>query len=96
MSDLYVAATAKAQEGAAAQLRAVLEALVAPTRQESGNLAYNLYTGADGKSFLFFEHWASQEALDLHGKTAHFQKMLHDSLPLTDGAMDVKILHTAA
>jgi quinol monooxygenase YgiN len=52
---------------------AALRALRAATRQESGNLSYDLYRGIDDdQEFYIIEHWASREALIAHERTEAF------------------------
>ncbi|MBO1331356.1 putative quinol monooxygenase [Streptomyces sp. VRA16 Mangrove soil] len=48
-------------------VRALLTSLVAPTRQEEGNLDYHVHEHEDGRFFLY-EVWRSQEDLDLHNQ----------------------------
>ena len=51
-------------------------ALVEPTRKESGCLCYNLHQSKSDKSqFMFYEQWASQEALDAHGKMPYMKAL---------------------
>ncbi|CNH49248.1 antibiotic biosynthesis monooxygenase domain-containing protein [Yersinia massiliensis] len=51
---------------------AVLQ-VIEPSREEQGNLQYDLHAeyGQNG-SFVFFERWESDAALDKHNKTQHF------------------------
>ena len=55
------------------QVEAVKEALlslVKPTRKEPGCLCYNLHQSkTDPTQFMFYEQWASKEAIVAHGKT---------------------------
>lgn len=56
-----------AQEGKAEQLGDLLRGLIAPTRQESGCLRYELWQNEDNEhEFRFIEEWESSEALDAH------------------------------
>jgi quinol monooxygenase YgiN len=51
-----------------------LSALVEPTRAEPGCLTYELHRDPDNAAkFFFYERFASQEALDAHLATPHFQ-----------------------
>ena len=48
-------------------------ALAAASRQESGNLSYEIYRGIDDDlEFYVVEHWASPEALAAHERTEAF------------------------
>ena len=47
--------------------------MASATRQEPGNLAYNLYRGIDDDmEFYIVEHWASPEALAAHERSDAF------------------------
>ncbi|MFA3779369.1 putative quinol monooxygenase [Yersinia sp. 1652 StPb PI] len=48
--------------------------VIEPSREEKGNLQYDLHAESDQKgSFVFFERWASDDALEKHNKTEHFK-----------------------
>lgn len=53
---------------------------------ELGNLQYDLHRDLEKPGvFVFFERWASSEALDKHNETAHFQQFVSR----LDGKLDV-------
>ncbi len=67
-----VVAHIQAKPGQEAAVRAVLEGFIAPTLEENGCLRYDLFVDADDPTkFTFIEEWASRDALDAHGKSAH-------------------------
>ena len=69
---IILTAIVKAKPGQEEAVKEVLVALVEPTRKEPGCLCYNLHQSkADKAQFMFYEQWASKEALDTHGKTPH-------------------------
>jgi len=73
---VIVVATAKAKPGQEEAVKEALLSLVEPTRKESGCLCYNLHQARDDKTqFMFYEQWASKEALDAHGKTPHLRAL---------------------
>lgn len=73
---VILTATVKAKPGQAAAVKEALLSLVAPTRQEPGCLCYNLHQSkSDPTQFMFYEQWASKEALDAHGKTPHMKAL---------------------
>ena len=48
-------------------------ALASASRQESGNLSYDIYRGIDDdQEFYIVEHWASPAALAAHERTGAF------------------------
>jgi quinol monooxygenase YgiN len=73
---VILVAMVKAKPGEEDAVKEVLLSLVEPTRKESGCLCYNLHQAKDDKSqFMFYEQWASKEALDAHGKTPHLKSL---------------------
>ena len=52
---------------------AALRALASASRQESGNLSYEIYRGIDDdQEFYLVEHWVSPEALADHERSEAF------------------------
>ena len=48
--------------------------IIDPLRQEMGNLQYDLHRDLEKPgTFVFFERWASAEALEKHNATEHFK-----------------------
>lgn len=51
--------------------------LLVASRQEAGNLRYDLHQATDDKlKFVFVETWQSQEAVDFHNNSQHFVNFL--------------------
>ena len=73
---IILTATVKAKPGQEEAVKEVLMALVEPTRKEPGCLCYNLHQSKSDKTqFMFYEQWASKEAIDAHGKTPHMKAL---------------------
>lgn len=71
---LRVIATLRAQPGKEAELRDVLAALIHPTREEDGCIAYQMLENRDDPAeFTFVEEWEDGAALDAHFEAAHMQ-----------------------
>lgn len=84
MSELLVVATIPAKRKKVDELRVVLRALVAATREEEGCLSYDLYESASAPgTFITLERWVSQDALDAHLRTAH----VGEALKASEGAL---------
>jgi quinol monooxygenase YgiN len=67
----------EALEGRQEDLACELIALLAPTRQEQGCIAYELHRDFENdKKFMFYERFVNQAALDLHLKAPYFQKFV--------------------
>jgi quinol monooxygenase YgiN len=64
---LVVAATITAQPGKEQEVKELLSSIVKPTLAEDGCVGYALHQGvADPATFVFYENWVSQAALDAH------------------------------
>lgn len=73
---IILIAELKALPGQEEAVKNALIAMVAPTRKENGCLCYNLHQSKkDPGTFVFYEQWANQSALDVHGKSAHMRAM---------------------
>jgi quinol monooxygenase YgiN len=71
----------KAKPEKASELRDLLIGLLAPTRQESGCIAYELLQNQEDRTDLVFvEEWRDGAALDAHFETDHIRSAL-DKLP---------------
>ena len=73
---VILTAMVKAKAGEEAAVKEALLSLVGPTRKEPGCLCYNLHQSkTDPTQFMFYEQWASKEALAAHGKTPHMKAL---------------------
>ena len=73
---VVLTAMVKAKQGQEDAVKEALFALVEPTRKEPGCLCYNLHQSkSDPTQFMFYEQWASKEALDAHSKTPHMRAL---------------------
>ena len=84
--EVRVIATLQAKAGFEAAVSEAVHDILEPSRQELGNLQYDLHRDLEKPgTFVFFERWASSEALDKHNETAHFQQFVSR----LDGKLDV-------
>lgn len=61
----------------------ILRAIVAPSRQETGCLRYDLFRTVQGEvAFQFYEIYADQAALLAHAQSAHFLNLKEKITPL--------------
>ena len=61
-----------ARAGGDRQLRAVLQELLGPSRQEAGCVSYELFQNEDDPlEFVTVEQWSDQAAADAHLATPH-------------------------
>jgi len=84
--EVRVIATLQAKPEFLSAVSEAVHEIIEPSRQELGNLQYDLHRDLEKPgTFVFFERWASSEALDKHGATAHFQRFVGQ----VDGKLDV-------
>ena len=74
---LTLVVTFQARPGKEADLRKVLTALVAPSRNDAGCLNYDLHASPDDPAkFLFHENWESRAHHEAHVARPHIQALL--------------------
>lgn len=73
----------KAKDDKIEEVRCRLIEMVALTRKETGNIGYTLHVefGNPG-SFVIYENWKDQAALDFHMEQPYLKKLLEDSSKL--------------
>ncbi len=76
MQRVTVVAKLVAKPGLESRVKKELLKMVEETHKEPGCINYDLHVRADDpKTFLFYENWVSQEALDEHMATPHFKHL---------------------
>lgn len=74
-----------------AEVQAILQAIVAPTRLETGCLSYQLVRNSGHSAeFLFIEEWVDEPAIDAHFTTPHMRDALEKATPLLAAAPVIK------
>lgn len=72
-----IVALLTARAGKSAELRALLEGMIHPSRAEAGNLRYDLWQDqAEPNRFLLDELYTDTAAIAAHRATPHFQAYL--------------------
>lgn len=67
------------------EVTAAVKEVVAPSRQEVGNLQYDLHEEIDKPgAFVFFERWKNQAALTEHEQSPHFKRLISSLEGKTD------------
>ena len=67
------------------RFQALAGELACASREEPGCLGYTVNQSRDDpRLHAFFEFWADQAALDAHGATAHFQRLVLQFAELTE------------
>jgi len=87
---ITIIARFRAKAGQESRLDQELQRLLAPTRAEAGCINYELHQSvSDPALFVFYENWASQEALDAHFESPHLQALLKLVPELVDARPDI-------
>lgn len=75
--NVTIVATMKAKPDRVEEARELLLSLIEPTRAEAGCIGYTFHQDANAPgSFMFYETWASRQALDEHLATPHLKNLL--------------------
>lgn len=79
------------QEEQVEKFKALTEELIEKSQQEEGCIEYELYQDINIPTILtFVEKWESQEAIDRHNNSDHFQKIVPEIKKLTkDGELNL-------
>lgn len=87
-----VVATLNIKEGKNAEFEAVAKQLVDKVNaNEDGVVYYDLYA-KDATTYIFFERYVDQAALDFHGQTDYFKSLGAQLGPFLTGAPDIKYM----
>lgn len=79
---IKVVARLQSKPGKEAELKTLLQGLITPTRNEPGNLSYDLLVNREEPAeFTFVEEWQDDTALNEHFETSHV-KMALQKLPV--------------
>ncbi|WP_431222700.1 putative quinol monooxygenase [Serratia sp. L9] len=84
--EVRVVATLQAKPECVDAVNDAVHQIIEASRLEVGNLQYDLHRDMDKPgSFVFFERWASNEALEKHNATEHFKLFVSQ----VDGKLDL-------
>ncbi|MBF0554034.1 MAG: antibiotic biosynthesis monooxygenase [Nitrospirae bacterium] len=89
-SQVTVMALIKAKDGMVDVVKQELLSLVEDTRKESGCISYDLHQSKEIPGyFMFYETWASTEALDNHMAMPYIQDLIKKSTEIFAGPIQV-------
>lgn len=73
------------------QVKFLARELIEKSRQDAGNIAYDLFQSAtDPKVMMFCETWESGEALKVHAASEHFTRLVPKIEHYSDGPMKLE------
>ncbi|MGM3176144.1 putative quinol monooxygenase [Dickeya lacustris] len=94
--EIRIVASVQAKPEYVEDVAAAVRHVVSPSRQEEGNLQYELHEELNKPgSFVFFERWKDQEAIKTHEQTMHFQALVSQLEGKIEG-MEIKFLNAVA
>jgi quinol monooxygenase YgiN len=84
---IVLVAMLKAKAGNEKRVEDILRGMIPNVQKEKGTMKYILHRSKkDPTEFMFYEEYADQAALDLHGGTSYFKQLGKDLDGLLDGA----------
>ncbi|PWK66337.1 quinol monooxygenase YgiN [Mucilaginibacter oryzae] len=87
---IYLTALLKCKPGYAAQIKPILEQLVANSVQEAACLQYELYQDNDNENqFIFHETWQDAAGLEQHTQQPHYLQFGKQAGEMLDGGVTV-------
>lgn len=90
MDKVYCVAVTLAKPEHVESVKAALEALIEPVREEKGVLQYEMYCDRnEPRRFVFIERWESYEDFEAHVNAPHVQ----DFLAKTQGMIEENFFH---
>lgn len=82
----------KVKAGNGEKVESAFAAARKETRNEKGNLAYDLNRSADDETmYILYERWASVAALEAHLKTPHVTKFFQETGNCFEGQPEVRV-----
>lgn len=92
-TEIRVVAIVDARPGDEPAVADIIQACVAPTRQEAGCRSYAAHRDTQNPTrFVFIERWDSHASLDAHMRTPHLQAMAAALKPLVARPLEVLVL----
>jgi len=90
---ITVIAKLKVKAGSEAAFKDAAAAMIQQVKSEAGTQTYILHQGTqDPTSFVYYEVYGDQAALDAHGKTAHMAEFGKKIAALLDGRPQIDLL----
>jgi quinol monooxygenase YgiN len=96
MKKYHILVQITAKPGKEKELREVLQELIAPSRAEPACHRYIAYESEQKGRFIFDEIWESEEALEVHAQTPHFQKAAALFPDLVEGTLEIEAISEIA
>lgn len=94
---MIVIAKMKAKPGSEAELEKELKALIPKIEKEEGTLIYKIQRAQkDPTQFVFYEKYASEEAVAAHSSASYFKEFFAKIAPILDGKPEISLYEEVA
>lgn len=91
---VHVVSRFAAKPGKEQALKAVLNALISPTRRELGCYQCDLLENpSDPRDLCFVERWENDKSVDQHSESQHMRQALSQVEGLVEAAPDIRRYH---
>ncbi|MDP4549395.1 putative quinol monooxygenase [Alkalihalobacillus macyae] len=74
MEQLTVTAILKPKEGREGDVKHVLHEVLMGSREEEGCIQYDVHQSIEDTTFVIYEVWKNQNAVESHINSAHYEK----------------------
>ena len=78
MDQIAVTAILKPKEGQEENVLRVLQEVLKGSRNEEGNIQYDVHQSIEDTTFVIYEVWKDQQAIETHINSEHYEKYRQD------------------
>ncbi|WP_226659235.1 putative quinol monooxygenase [Pseudalkalibacillus hwajinpoensis] len=84
MDQIAVNAILKPKKGQEEDVLRVLQEVLRGSRKEEGNIQYDVHQSIEDTTFVIYEVWKDQQAIETHIHSEHYEKYRQDIGSLID------------
>ncbi|MGG1685977.1 putative quinol monooxygenase [Pseudalkalibacillus sp. NRS-1564] len=84
MEQIAVTAILKPKTGKEENVLSVLQEVLKGSRNEEGNIQYDVHQSIEDTTFVIYEVWENQQAIETHINSEHYEKYRKDIGDLID------------
>nr|WP_263314691.1 putative quinol monooxygenase [Mammaliicoccus sp. Marseille-Q6498] len=89
---IIINAKFQVKENSIEQYEELINNLLPASQNEQGNVQYEHFKSTTTpNTYLMYEIWENQEAVESHNNSSHFQEFFKAVKPLLDGPSDIKV-----
>ncbi|MCA0173157.1 putative quinol monooxygenase [Bacillus sp. RAR_GA_16] len=84
MDQIAVTAILKPKEGKEEDVLRVLQEVLIGSRNEEGNIQYDVHQSIEEPTFVIYEVWKDQQAIEKHVNSEHYETYRQNISPLIE------------